>query len=275
MKTLPLLAALLLSPLAACAPPYHPAAAADTSVAPAVEAKSEPAVKTDETPDIAELREKLSKKLDIKIESIRPSPLPGFYEVQTGMNFGYVSADGEYLIEGDLVRISTGEAITDASRKKARLAALDKIGVANMIVFAPEAPRHTITVFTDIDCGYCRLLHSQVAAYNAKGIAIRYVFYPRSGPDTESFRKAEAVWCSADRKAAFTSAKRTGKVDGDSSCKNPVMDEYLAGLAMGVRGTPALVLDDGELLPGYQPPDNLAQALDARDLQLKSANKGG
>jgi thiol:disulfide interchange protein DsbC len=273
MKILPLLAAVLLPSLAACAPPYHPATTATDAIS---EQKSAAAADVaGDTPEIAEVREKLAKKLDIKIEAIRPSPIPGFYEVQSGMNFGYISADGEYLIEGDLVRVATGEALTDNSRKKARLAALDKLGAANMIVFAPESPRHTITVFTDIDCGYCRLLHSQIAGYNAKGIAIRYAFYPRTGPDTESFRKAEAVWCSADRKAAFTNAKRTGKIEGDISCKNPVLDEYLTGLSIGVRGTPALVLDDGELLPGYQPPDNLAAALDAREAQAKAASNGG
>lgn len=270
MKILPLLAAALLPSLAACAPPYHPATAADAIN----EQKSEAPAVAGDTPSIAEVRAKLAKKLDVKIEAIRPSPIAGFYEVQSGMNFGYVSNDGEYLIEGDLIHVSTGETLTENSRKKARLAALEKIGTANMIVFAPEAPRHTITVFTDIDCGYCRLLHSQIAGYNAKGIAIRYAFYPRSGPDTESFRKAEAVWCSADRKTAFTNAKRTGKIDGDITCKNPVMEEYLTGLSIGVRGTPAMVLDDGELMPGYQPPDNLAAALDAREAQMKAA-KGG
>ena len=262
MKALPLLV-LLLPSLAACAPPYKPGSDAPVSTAGHSSDTAYVPVASD-TPEIAAVRAKLAKTLDAKVENIRPSPIPGFYEVQSGMNFGYVSADGEYLIEGDLIRISTQETLTENSRKKARLAALEKIGVANMIEFAPASPRHTITVFTDVDCGYCRLLHSQIAGYNAKGIAVRYVFFPRSGPDTESFVKAERVWCSADRKTAFTNAKKSGNISGDSNCKNPVMDEYMTGLAIGVRGTPALVLEDGELLPGYQPPDRLAQTLDAR-----------
>jgi thiol:disulfide interchange protein DsbC len=197
---------------------------------------------------------------------VRPSPLKGIYEIQAGMNFGYVSADGEYLIEGDLVRLSTGEAITEKARKVVRLDAIKKIGVDNMIVFAPPADqiKHTITVFTDLDCGYCRMLHSQIADYNAKGIAVQYAFFPRTGPNTESFYKAENVWCSADKKAALTQAKAGAAIPDAPKCKNPVLDQYNIGASIGVRGTPSIVLEDGEMIPGYQPPDQLAQVLDGK-----------
>ena len=211
------------------------------------------------------LRVKLSKTLAVPIEAVRSSPLPGLYEIQSGMNFGYVSADGDYLIEGDLVRLSTGETLTENRRKVARLAAVNKLGVDNMIVFAPPADqiKHTITVFTDVDCGYCRMLHSQVAQYNAKGIAIHYVFFPRTGPNTESFFKAEKVWCSADRKAALTQAKLGADIKAPD-CKNPVLQQYTTGASIGVRGTPSIILEDGEMIPGYQPPDQLAQMLDGK-----------
>ncbi|MGH8541158.1 MAG: thioredoxin fold domain-containing protein [Stenotrophobium sp.] len=276
MKLMLALAALLPS-LAACAPPYEaPAqaaasASAQTAAAAPNAAKTTPAATAvpvaavaGDTPEMAALRAKLGKTLDVKNVTLRPSPMPGIYEVQSGMNFGYVTADGEYLIEGDLVRLSTGEQITDKQRSAARLAAVDKIGEQNMIVFAPpkDKIKHTITVFTDVDCGYCRMLHSQVAEYNAKGIAIRYVSFPRTGPNTESFRNAEVVWCSADRKDALTKAKLGDPMKGDSSCKNPVTDEYMTGVSIGVRGTPSLILDDGSMITGYQPPEQLAQVLD-------------
>lgn len=273
MKALPLLI-LLLPSLAACAPPYEPGATAATTQTATADAPASATVAAPAgmgaTLDIPALRAKLEKRLQFKIDSIRPSAVPGFYELQTGMNFGYVSADGEYMIEGDLVRIADGATLTENARNQARLAALAKLGESNMIVFPAEKPKHVITVFTDIDCGYCKLLHSQIAGYNAKGITIRYAFFPRSGPDTESFYKAERVWCAADRHAALTNAKKTGNITGNKDCKNPVLDEYNIGMAIGVRGTPALVLDDGELFPGYQPPDRLAQILDAHKGQ-----KGG
>lgn len=273
IKFLPVMA-LLLPTLAACAPPYDAskegAAAAGTSppAATAEAAKDAPAVTPNpgETPEMTALRAKLSKTLAIPIQVVRPSPLAGIYEIQAGMNFGYVSADGEYLIEGDLVRLSTGEAITEKARKVVRLDAIKKIGVDNMIVFAPPADKikHTITVFTDLDCGYCRMLHSQIAEYNAKGIAIQYAFFPRTGPNTESFFKAENVWCSADKKAALTQAKAGAAIPDAPKCKNPILDQYNIGAGIGVRGTPSLILEDGEMIPGYQPPDQLAQVLDGK-----------
>lgn len=270
IKLLPVLA-LLLPTLAACAPPYDAAkegAAAAPATATATPATAETAATPNagETPEMATLRAKLSKTLAVPVQAVRPSPLTGVYEIQAGMNFGYVSADGEYLIEGDLIRLSTGEAITEKNRKVVRLDAVKKIGVENMIVFAPPADqiKHTITVFTDLDCGYCRMLHSQIAEYNAKGIAIQYAFFPRTGPNTKAFFEAENVWCSADRKAALTQAKLGGTVPEAPKCKNPVLDQYNIGAAIGVRGTPSLVLEDGEMIPGYQPPDQLAQVLDGK-----------
>ncbi|MGH8461887.1 MAG: DsbC family protein [Stenotrophobium sp.] len=297
MKLLFTLASLLPT-LAACAPPYH-APAATTTVAVAESAvqtsspatAAEPAASTPVQPDavkteipgpnaaanpapaatvnLSELHAKLTKLLNAKDFTVKASPVPDMYEVRSGMNFAYVTGDGQYMIEGDLVRLTTGEQITEKQRSAERVAALNKIGLQNMIVFAPPSPKHTVTVFTDVDCGYCRMLHSQIAAYNAKGIAIRYVSFPRTGPDTESFRKAEVTWCSADRNTALTRATLGDPMKGDSSCKNPVMDEYMTGVSLGVRGTPSLILEDGEMIPGYQTPDQLAQILD------KQATNGG
>ena len=266
-KFLPMMV-LLLPTLAACASPYDPATESATAPAAAATSASVIPAATDaaSTPEMEALRAKLSKTLAVPIQAVRPSPIPGIYEIQSGFNFGYVSADGDYLIEGDMVRLSTGETLTENNRKVARLAAVEKLGLENMIVFAPPAKeiKHTITVFTDLDCGYCRMLHSQIADYNAKGIAIRYVFFPRTGPNTKAFFEAENVWCSADRKAALTAAKLGGSVPEAPKCKNPVLDQYNTGAAIGVRGTPSLILEDGSMIPGYQPPDQLAQVLDGK-----------
>ena len=269
IKLMPVLA-LLLPSLAACAPPYEAPATPAAASAAATTAAVTPTPASTDAQGTEALRAKLEKILAVKIESIRTSPVPGLYEIQSGLSFGYVTADGEYLMEGDLVRLSTGETITENGRKKARVAAVAKLGIDNLIVFAPATPliKHTITVFTDVDCGYCRMLHSQVAEYNARGIAIHYAFFPRTGPNTESFRKAEVVWCSADRKTALTAAKLTGQVSGSASCKNPVLEQYNAGASIGVRGTPALILEDGELIPGYQPPDQLAQMLEGKAAKM-------
>jgi thiol:disulfide interchange protein DsbC len=210
------------------------------------------------------LRNRLAKKIpDIDRDDITATPIAGVYQVRRGHLFGYVSGDGRYLIQGDLVDIDTGEEITENFRRLDRLNALKSLG-NEYIEFAPAPPvetKYTVTVFTDIDCGYCRKLHNEMAAYNKNGIAMRYLFFPRSGPDTPSFEKAESVWCSEDRRDALTRAKRGEKVAASPDCKNPIGKEYQLGVELGVRGTPALVLPNGDLYPGYVPAQQLVSLL--------------
>ncbi len=199
----------------------------------------------------------LAKLVGVAPDAIGPSPAEGMLQARWGSNFAYVTPDGGHVIYGDMLDLRTGEEITEASRKAMRLAALSRLD--EVIEFLPEKKAaQIITVFTDIDCGYCRKMHAEIASYHAEGIGVRYVFYPRSGPGTESFRKAEAVWCSADRKKALTDAKAGAPMKGDSSCANPVLTEYQLGQEVGLRGTPMIILPDGEVINGYVPAASLA-----------------
>lgn len=206
----------------------------------------------------------------LKKEMISPSPSPDLLQIQKGSDYGYVTKDGRYFIHGDMVDLATQEEITENLRQVARLGVLKQFGPDSVIEFAPKDPKYIVTVFTDVDCGYCRKLHSEIDQYEAAGIGIRYLFYPRSGPNTESFAKAEAVWCSADRKAALTLAKKGGPVMGPTNCPNPVQKQYDAGEALGINATPMLVLPDGEIVRGYLPPQALLQHLTAKSGVKKS-----
>ncbi len=184
-------------------------------------------------------------------EHITPSVAPGLYQIQKGSEFGYVTADGRYLIFGDMLDLQTGEQVTERLRSESRLAVLKQFGPDQVIEFAPKNPKYFITVFTDIDCGYCRKLHSEMKQYNEVGIGVRYVFFPRSGPNSPSFEEAEQVWCSADRREALTKAKLGIPPKAAGNCPNPVQQHYAAGEAIGVNATPTLVLPDGEIVRGY------------------------
>ncbi len=253
---------LAVAALTACAPPMEEGAGKSASVDPAPVAAA-PVIDADPA-DMEALKQRIAANLrGTPVDAVRPTPIPGIYEVQSGLNFGYVSLDGRYLIEGDLNDINTGKSLTEDRRKLARVALVKQFDGDQAIEYAPAngPAKYTVTVFTDIDCGYCRKLHQHIAEYNADGIAVRYLFFPRSGPDTPSFFKAEKVWCAADRKAALTQAKLGSGYEGDASCKNPVMDQLKLASQLGLRGTPAIILPDGELIPGYQTPDELLKAL--------------
>jgi thiol:disulfide interchange protein DsbC len=194
-------------------------------------------------------------------DSVKPSPVAGLYEVMYGPTLVYVSADGRYLLQGDLLDLQTRTNLTEDARAAKRLDLLKGLEPENLIVFAPEHPKYSVTVFTDLDCAYCRKFHSEIADYNKLGIAVRYAAFPRTGIGSPSYDKAVSVWCSEDRKKALTDAK-AGKEVAKRTCDNPVKREYLLGQQIGVSGTPTIVLADGKVLPGYVPPLRLAQLLE-------------
>ena len=188
------------------------------------------------------------------------------YEYAKGAEIAYVSQDGQYAIDGDLYEMGTNRNLSEATRRVERAKLLADVPESQMVVFAPKDPRYTVSVFTDVDCTYCQELHSQMAEYNRLGIKVRYLFYPRTGPNSESWAKAEEVWCSADRGKALTRAKRGEAMPAPKHCATPIARQYELGKDIGVRGTPAIVLANGEMLPGYLPPQSLAA-------RLKSAAK--
>jgi thiol:disulfide interchange protein DsbC len=197
------------------------------------------------------VRADIAKRLDIRPEDVRPSPIDGLYEVRSGAEVGYVSTDGRFYVDGDVFDMDSRHNLTEDTRKKGRLALLAATRDEDAIVFAPAgAARHTVTVFTDVDCVHCRRMHSEIAELNRLGIRVRYLMFPRGGPGSDSWRKAEAVWCSADREDALTRAKRGEKVES-GKCATPVAAQYELGRQMGISGTPGIVTDSGEFLAGY------------------------
>jgi thiol:disulfide interchange protein DsbC len=202
------------------------------------------------------------------IDSIAEAKLPGFYEVVLSGQIVYVTADGKYLLQGMLYDVAARTDLTEASRSKTRKSLLSELDPARTINFNPQKPKHIITVFTDIDCGYCRKMHGEIAEYNALGIGVEYLFFPRAGAGSEAWEKAVSVWCSDDRNQAFTDAK-AGKPIDRKECANPVQEDYALGARMGVTGTPMVMSADGTQLGGYLPPDQMLARLN----QLAAGSK--
>jgi thiol:disulfide interchange protein DsbC len=195
-----------------------------------------------------------------KPEDLRATPVPGIFELTHGTDISYISADAGYVFAGDMYKVtSTAEFpnLSEVRRRELRLAMLARVPESQMLVYGPASAAHTITVFTDVDCPWCRQMHSEMAEYNRLGIRVRYLFYPRSGPDTESWAKAETVWCSADRKAAFTRATLGEKLKLAPCPGSPVARDYQLGRDIGISGTPGVVLESGDLIPGYLSPPQL------------------
>lgn len=221
-----------------------------------------PALSADESAELQKVRETVSGLFSgIEADDIFASEIDGWYTIRKGAIIAYISGDGRYLLQGDLIDLQEQTNLSEKDRNNARVKMMDAVPDDQLIVFKPDNVRHTVSVFTDIDCTFCRRLHNQIDEYMAEGIEVRYFLYPRSGPATDSWTKAEHVWCANDRNKALTLAKQDKSFDFANCDSSAISKQYAIGQDVGLRGTPAIVLEDGTLFSGYLPPKQLAEAI--------------
>jgi thiol:disulfide interchange protein DsbC len=201
--------------------------------------------------------------------AISETPIEGLLMVQIGGDIVYATADGKYMVQGRLLDLNTLEDLTEGAKAEIRRDLLTQVDAASQITFAPDQAKYDLTVFTDIDCGYCRKLHAQVDQYNQQGIAIHYMAFPRAGIGSHSYDKAVSVWCAGNPREALTQAKLGAEPD-PAQCDNPIEQQYELGRELGVTGTPSLLTADGQMIPGYVPPEKLRERLDQMAATVKA-----
>lgn len=213
---------------------------------------------------LEQVRQKVGEMFDmIDAKDINPSPVDGWYAIQKGSIVAYISSNGRYLLQGDMIDLEQNVNISEAARTDARRDLMSTVKDEDVILFSPADKKYSISVFTDVDCTYCRRLHGQIDEYLAHGIEVRYLMYPRNGPTSQAWSTAEEVWCSNDRNSALTAAKSDRKFASTNCDASIVQDQYVIGRDIGLSGTPAIVFEDGTLISGYVPPDQLKAQLDA------------
>lgn len=210
---------------------------------------------------ISTLKAKLKGKFRSEPTSVKLSKIPNMFEVMYGTEVVYFSADGKYFLAGDMIELDTRTNLSDLAKQSVRKDIMDREDY-KPVVFKAKDEKHKLTVFTDIDCGYCAKLHREMDQINAKGITIEYLMFPRAGVRSKSFEKAVSMWCADDPLQSMTDAKERRAIPS-KSCDNPITAQYNLGKEVGVTGTPALVTSTGRLIPGYLPADRLAAMLDA------------
>ena len=219
-----------------------------------------PALRAADDAGLAAAKARIAEKYpQVSAEQVHPSPVEGLFEIAVGGQIAYMTADGKHLFQGELIDLDANVNLTERRRSKARAKAMAGVDEKDMIIFAPEKVKHTVTIFTDVDCAYCRKLHREMAELNAQGLRVRYVFYPRSGPNTPSWKTAEKVWCADDRNAAITAAKADQPFESEPCDDTPIQQHWELGHAVGLQGTPAVVTEGGDLIAGYLPAAALAE----------------
>ncbi|MEY4588746.1 MAG: hypothetical protein RL497_822 [Pseudomonadota bacterium] len=222
---------------------------------------------------LEEIKQRINKTLkgakpDLSVSDVQKSSIPGVYKVSLGQGPAiYTNADGTNFIVGDFYRVNGAEVVNVSDEERNGLRAKSMAGIKkdDMIIFSPQGkPKASIYVFTDIDCGYCQMLHQNVGKMNELGIEVRYLGYPRAGLNTPSFNKLASAWCAADKKTALTKLKNREEIPNNVCPNNPIAAQFQMGQELGVSGTPALIFENGQIVPGFVEPDRLAQMLNIK-----------
>lgn len=206
---------------------------------------------------------KVIQRLKLQDPPIKEAPLDGFVQVDSAMGVLYISHDGQYLIQGSLYQIKENE-IENLTQK----ALFEQLNTMqdDMIVYPAKDEKYTISAFVDVTCGYCHQLHNDIDELNAAGITVRFLAFPRSGPDSESATIMAKAWCATDSGEALNQLMTGKTLDNDGSeCEKLVQKQYMLGHQMNISGTPAIVLDDGKVIPGYQAASALKSYFESRE----------
>lgn len=253
MYKLSCLLALGLLALGACSSP-PPSADAKAAAVPMPTGTVTPAVRNAIVAAVAKMAP------DARVQAIAPTPMAGLYQTIANGQVLYLTGDGRYVIQGDAFDVENRTSLAAGTMNRLRGDAIAVLQADQMIRYAPANPKYTVTVFTDVDCPYCRAFHANIAEINKLGIAVDYLFWPRTGLDTPSARKAVDVWCASDRQAALTRAFE-GQVASRAKCQSPVAHDFNLGVDLGVEGTPTIIADNGVVLGGYVDPQELLRRL--------------
>lgn len=215
----------------------------------------------DEAQDVAKIRAELVKMIPVVEEAeITSTDVEGVYRLLIQGNYAYAYVDGDFALIGDLFNTKDKVNLGEVASAQRMGELINSVPTSKMIVYGPEEPKRYISIFTDIDCGYCQKLHREIPELTAAGIQVRYLAYPRAGVPSSSYDKYQSVWCNDDQQSAMTAAK-AGQTPAAAVCDNPIEETFNLGREVGVRGTPTMVFDDGTVVPGYVPYADLIERL--------------
>lgn len=210
--------------------------------------------------DAAQIMDRLKATYpNTRIQEVRPSTLPGLFEVVMGDNIAYTDATGRYFIFGHLFDMKEQVDMTAQRKLDTKKAEFPAAFLANAIKVVKGDGSRKLAVFSDPDCPYCKRLEGELAKLD--NVTVYTFLYPLESLHPEAKTKAVSVWCARDRGKAWTDLMLTGQAPKLVACTNPLNDNLVLGSRLGVVGTPTLIAADGRVLPGAAPAAKIDQWL--------------
>ncbi len=214
--------------------------------------------------DVELLRSALKEKMPtLQIDEISATPVPGILEFISEGQIYYLTPDARYMFEGELINLESRINLTEKRKGKVHMASINAMNEESMLVFKPKGKNteREITVFTDTSCPYCSKFHSEIDQIINAGIKVRYLLYPRAGVGSSAYENLQSVWCADDQQAAMTAAKRGDKIE-KKTCENAIAQHIELARKVGLRGTPLIYLDSGEIINGYRPANQIVPLIE-------------
>ena len=209
---------------------------------------------------IDDIFDSLKNRVDgLQRDNIEPAIVDGLYKVTIGFDVYYLSANAEYLFSGDVIELATGEKVDGSGLDGKRKRMIETVATDDLVIYPSTSEKKTeITIFTDTTCPYCRKIHEEIPLLTEAGIDVRYLAFPRAGSQSQVAVDMASIWCAEDKPAAMTASKQGRRVE-PAECDDPVAEQYALGAAMKIRGTPAIIMENGELVAGYLPASALIE----------------
>src|SRR5690606_38683051 len=171
------------------------------------------------------------------------------YEIQVGGELLYTDEKVSYIMQGVLIDTATRTNVT--SQRQEALSAVPFEELPLELAFEQKRGNgmRRIAVFEDPNCGYCKQMRHTLR--ELEDVTIYTFMYPILSPD--SVEKVQAVWCAADKAAAWDAWMLNGEEPAAANCAAPIKELVALGQRLNVRGTPPTIFEDGGRVSGALP----------------------
>ena len=205
------------------------------------------------------IRQTLNERIPqlTKIDEVRTTPMQGLYEVRVGTDVFYTDAQGNYLIQGELIDTQARRNLTEDRIKALTAVKFSDLPLNDAIKVVQGKGERQIAVFADPNCGYCKRFERDMQSVD--NVTMHVFLIPILSPD--SVEKSRNIWCAKDQAKAWQDYMLKGEKSTSATCDTKALERNLAfAHKYKITGTPTIIFTDNTRVPG---------AISAKDVEKR------